>query len=355
MKPCYINSVGCVSAQNTIDNSKFLSEIVSHNSNVIEIIKPNYKEYMQGASARRMAKGVKMGIVASSIALKEAEITNPDAIITGTGMGCVIDSEKFVSAIIDNDEQFLTPTSFIQSTHNTVGAQIALGLQCKSYNFTYVHAAISFESCLLDAQLMLDEQNAHTILVGGVDELGEHTVKVHKLVHHVKKEEEIDTFSILNSNTGGAVFGEGASFFVLSSKPQASTYAKMIDLVTYNTLVINELPNKLSEFLSKHKISLKDVDAVVLGKNGDVEHDVFYEKLQKGVLKETLQINYKHLSGEFYTASSFGFWVASKILKTQQIPTELKVNNIDKKEINTILLYNQYRGKDHSFILLQKC
>ncbi len=63
MKPCYINSVGSVSTQNTLDNSQFLSKIISRNSNVIEIVKPNYKEYMQGASVRRMAKGVKMGIV----------------------------------------------------------------------------------------------------------------------------------------------------------------------------------------------------------------------------------------------------------------------------------------------------
>ena len=52
-------------------------------------------------------------------------------------------------------KNILTPTSFIQSTHNTVGGQIALGLECKGYNFTYVHASISFESALLDAQLQL--------------------------------------------------------------------------------------------------------------------------------------------------------------------------------------------------------
>ena len=50
----------------------------------------------------------------------------PDAIITGTGLGCLEDTEKFLTAMVTNKEEFLTPTSFIQSTHNTVSAQIAL-------------------------------------------------------------------------------------------------------------------------------------------------------------------------------------------------------------------------------------
>lgn len=354
MKPCFINSVGCVSTQNTIDNNQFLNDIVTYNSNVISIVKPNYRAYMQGASSRRMAKGVKMGVVASTIALKEAGITNPDAIITGTGMGCVVDSEKFLGAIIDNDEQFLTPTSFIQSTHNTVGGQIALGLKCKSYNFTYVHGSVSFETCLIDAQLMLSE-DSNTILVGGVDELGAHTTSMHKLIHHIKEEEEIATKSILNSNTNGAVFGEGASFFVLSNKQQNSSYAKLIDVATFNTLPLDSVSEKLHTFLDNNNITINDIDAVILGNNGDTEFDTIYNSLQKNVLKNTTQVVYKHLSGEYNTASSFGFWVGCKILKNQIVPKELLLNEGSKKGYSTILLYNQYRDKDHSFILLQKC
>src|SRR5690606_23802730 len=132
----YINSIGSISAQRTFDNTGFLEDIVSYHETVIPAIDPNYKDYIPPAAARRMAKGIKMGVVASKIALNGAGLENVDAIITGTGMGCVIDSEKFVSAIIDNKEEFLTPTSFIQSTHNTVGGQIALGMGCKGYNFT---------------------------------------------------------------------------------------------------------------------------------------------------------------------------------------------------------------------------
>lgn len=355
MKPCYINSVGCVSTQNTLDNSKFLDEIAVYDANVIEIIKPNYKDYMQGASARRMAKGVKMGVVASTIALKEAELESPDAIITGSGMGCLLDSEKFLRNIIDNDEEFLTPTSFIQSTHNTVGAQVALGLKCKAYNFTYVHSATSFESSLVDAQLMLDEGNAANILVGGIDELAGHTVAIHKLIDHVKTKEDINSLQVLDSGTKGSVFGEGATFFVLSDAKSDTTYASLQAVETYFNISVENVEDKLVSFLKNNDLTINDIDAVVLGNNGDVDYDTYYKNLQDGILKDVQQVAYKHLSGEFNTASAFGFWVASKILKTQTIPTELKLNTKEKENYKNVLLYNQYRGENHSFILIQAC
>jgi len=354
MSHCYINSLACVSAQHTSDNTQFLDEVVVYEKNILHAIPPNYKAYITPSASRRMAKGVKMGVVASSIALKEASIDSPDAIITGTGMGCLIDSEKFLSAIIDNNEEFLTPTSFIQSTHNTVGAQVALGLKCKAYNFTYVHAAVSFESCLVDAKLMLNENDASNVLVGGIDELGEYTTKLHELIHHVKNE-EVNTSKLLDSKTRGSVFGEGAAFFLLSGERCTNTYAQLKDVAIVHDLSIGSLQDRVHNFLNENKLSVNDIDAVILGNNGDVDFDDYYKELQTTIFSDTQQICYKHLCGEFNTASSFGFWVASKILKNQQVPDVLKTNTKDVKMYKNILLYNQYRGKNHSFILVSIC
>ncbi|MDO6596023.1 beta-ketoacyl synthase N-terminal-like domain-containing protein [Oceanihabitans sp. 2_MG-2023] len=353
MNKVYINSIASISAQKTFDNSLFLTEIENYEANVIPVINPNYKDYIPPAAARRMAKGIKMGVVASKIALQESGLDTIDAIITGTGMGCVRDSEKFVSAIIDNDEQYLTPTSFIQSTHNTVGGQIALELQCKGYNFTYVHASNSFESALLDAKLQLELDEEKNILIGGVDEIGEHTTKIHKLVNHVKAE-AIKTSDVINAQTPGAVFGEGANFFVLSNEKQASTYAEITALKTYNTLPETEVLHEASNFLKENNINIEDIDLLVLGNNGDVDFDTFYTKLTEGFIN-TQQAYYKHLCGEFNTASSFGFWLASKVLKTQTLPEAVKLNNKDTASFKNILLYNQYRGENHSFTLLKQC
>jgi 3-oxoacyl-[acyl-carrier-protein] synthase II len=354
MKKVYVNGVGSISAQKTFDTTAFLKEFENHESNTIHVINPNYKEYISPVAARRMEIGVKMGVVASKMALQDAGLNNVDAIITGTGMGCVRDSEKFLKDIIDNDEQYLTPTSFIQSTHNTVGGQIAIELSCKGYNFTYVHSSVSFESALLDAKLQLQGNEETTILIGGVDELGDHTMTMHKLINHIKSE-KVKASEVLKSKTEGAVFGEGANFFVLSNEKKATSYAEIIAVKMFNTLPISELEAAAIQFLNSNKLAVEDVDILIIGYNGDVTHDSFYDELTTKSFSNTQQIYYKHLSGEFNTASSFGFWLATKILKTQTLPDIVKLNHLKASNFKTILLYNQYRGENHSFTLLKQC
>jgi 3-oxoacyl-(acyl-carrier-protein) synthase len=353
MKNYYINGIGSVSAQDNVENDDFFDNCKEIDQSVIEAVKPNYKDYIKPTLIRRMSKGVKIGVVASSIALQEAGIDMPEAIITGTGMGCLNDSDKFLKNIIDNDEQFLTPTSFIQSTHNTVGAQIALGLGCKTYNVTYVHGATSFESTLIDAMLMIDE-GALNMLVGAVDELGSYTTSLYKLIGHVKDEKEVST-GIINSNSKGVIFSEGAQFFVLENKKTNKTYARLIDLATYNTLSEVNIEIKLRKFLKVNELDVSDLDLIILGLNGDVEYDLIYKNLQDSIFKNKPQLYYKHLSGEYNTSSSFGMWAACQIVKDQRIPEILKLNKVKATTINKILLYNQYRGENHSFTLLSSC
>ena len=353
MNNYYINGIGCVSAQDTSNSDLNFNDYSELHHNVVEVFKPNYKAYIKPAMIRRMSSGVKSGIVASSIALKEANVDLPEAIITGSGMGCLRDSEKFLESIINNKEQYLTPTSFIQSTHNTVGGQIALGLSCKSYNVTYVHQSTSFESSLLDSMMMINEGSNH-ILVGGVDEIGSHTTENHKLVDHVKKENDLKN-GILKSNSKGSVFSEGAHFFVIEKNKTVNTYAKFIDVAVYDNLEKDEVEKKLNQFLEENDMQISDIDTVVLGLNGDVDYDYYYKLLQKRTFKNTQQLYYKHLSGEYNTASAFGFWTACKIIKDQNIPEILKLNNKQVPNINNILLYNQYRGISHSFTLLSSC
>ncbi|OBQ54698.1 beta-ketoacyl synthase chain length factor [Tamlana sp. s12] len=354
MKQVYINSVASISAQKTFDNAEFLNDFIDHEAVVFPVVNPDYKAFIPPAAARRMAKGVKMSVVASKIALQESGLDQVDAIITGTGMGCLRDSEKFLSALIDNDEQYLTPTAFIQSTHNTVGGQVALELQCKGYNFTYVHASNSFESALLDAKLLLSNEEENNILVGGVDEIGEHTFKLQELVGHVKKE-PVKASELLESNTSGAVYGEGANFFVLSNEKQNNSYAELVGVKMFNTLPKTELSEALETFLASHNLKISDIDLVILGANGDADYDDYYDILSQGVFKETQQAYYKHISGEFNTASSFGFWLAAKTIQSQTLPALVKRNDLKSTGFKIVLLYNQYRHENHSFTLLKQC
>ena len=273
MSTVYINSASCISAQDTL-NKNILDSLKPENSaKIIKAIEPNYKEFIPPAMIRRMSKTVKMSSVASHYALKEAGIEKPDAIIVGTGMGCSQDSEKFLKNVIDNHEEFLTPTFFIQSTHNTVAGQIALGLQCHGYNFTYVNTSSSLEFSLLDAQLQIKDGEAENILVGSTDEQTDRTMELYCLNNTIKKESDLPA-DYLYSTTNGVIWGEGASFFVVGKDKTETTYAKLTDIKISNKLELDETSDFIQEFLTKNNLSATDIDAVILGFSSDADSDV---------------------------------------------------------------------------------
>ena len=353
MSKCvYINGIGAVSTQGIWSIGMFQqAKELEHGIN--EAVSPSYKEIIAPAMLRRMSNGVKMGIYAAQQALDEATINEPEAIITGTGLGCSIDSEKFLCGILDNQEEFLTPTSFIQSTHNTVAAQIALRLGCKGYNFTYVHRSVSFESAVLDALTQLQEAQAQNILVGGVDELSQHTYGLLQLIGQIKQNELHET--VKRSVSKGVNYAEGATFFTLSSQHKETSYAQLIDVSLQHSLDHTELPTFVEDFLTQQKIDKGQIDAIVLGINGDREYDKFYDVFGR-TFGEIPTLYYKHLTGQYDTSSAFALAVAARVLKDQGIPDILYWNNHKiSNSLTNILVYNQFNGKDHSLILVRAC
>ncbi|REC63323.1 3-oxoacyl-ACP synthase [Chryseobacterium pennae] len=352
MSTVYINSASCISVQGTLSEN-ILQNLKPENSvKIIKAIEPNYKEFIPPAMIRRMSKTVKMSSVASHYALKEAGIEQPDAIIVGTGMGCSQDSEKFLKNVIDNHEEFLTPTFFIQSTHNTVAGQIALGLQCHGYNFTYVNTSSSLEFSFLDALLQIKDGEAENVLVGSTDEQTDRTMELYCLNNTVKKEADLPA-DYLNSTTNGVIWGEGASFFVLGKDKTENAYAKLTDIKISNGLDLEETSDFIQKFLTKNNLSAKDIDAVILGYSGDANSDVYYTKAMD-LFQDSALLYYKHLSGEFNTASGFSTFIACHILKDQQIPEVMMINTERKEKVKNILLYNHLAGSDHSLVLLEK-
>jgi 3-oxoacyl-(acyl-carrier-protein) synthase len=352
MSVVYINSASCISVQDTLNKNFFENLKPENSSQVIKAIEPNYKEFIPPAMIRRMSKTVKMSSVASQHALKEAGIEKPDAIIVGTGMGCSQDSEKFLKNVIDNQEEFLTPTYFIQSTHNTVAGQIALALQCHAYNFTYVNTSSALEFSFLDAKLQILDEEAENVLVGSTDEQTERTMELYKLHNIIKKTEDLP-FNLLESNTKGVIWGEGSSFFVLGKNPTESSYAQLIDIQIINRLHQEDTQRFIEDFLIKNNLKAENIDAVILGLSGDSESDGYYTKAMD-LFPESALLHYKHLSGEFNTASGFSTFMACHILKNQHIPEVMKIQLKQKEGVENILLYNHLLGDDHSLVLLGK-
>ena len=77
MENCYINGIGCISAQRSFENDFLIEPIIYSEENILKAVKPNYKDYISPAAVRRMSSGVKNGIVASTMALKDADAESP--------------------------------------------------------------------------------------------------------------------------------------------------------------------------------------------------------------------------------------------------------------------------------------
>ena len=127
-----------------------------------------WKHLLNPMQARRLGTLMKRTLVSSLEALNGL---TPDAVITATGLGCMENSEKFLAAMLDSGETMMSPTDFMQSTHNTPGSLISIHLKDHGYNSTYSQGADSMASALLDAWLQLKSGKIRTALVGCHDEL----------------------------------------------------------------------------------------------------------------------------------------------------------------------------------------
>lgn len=350
----YINGMGCISHQNTIDVDDFFENSVVDFLPLLSAKEPDYKDYVPANMLRRMSHIIKMGVAAAKISLQQAEIENVDAIITGTGLGCFEDTDKFLKTIIENNEQLLTPTSFIQSTHNTVAGQIALLIKCHSYNFTYTQQGLSFESALVDATMFLNENKNSNILVGGLDEAIQPYFDLLLKAGHIKKQEDIVT-EIEKNKTKGFCLGEGASFFVLSNQKNKTTKAQIKGIKTFTSIKgSNDLQSKLTAFLQELNLSINDVNLVLSGNSGDAEDDKTLNESNKQLFSKTDVIYFKTLCGEYFTASAFALWLASTILEKQKIPKTL-LQEHHNKELKNILIVNQYCNTEYSFMCVSSC
>ena len=155
-----------VSCDNTNREIKILSQVeICSEEELGEI-----RDYVKPLEARRMGKIMKGSLLASLKALQQAGLEKPDAIITGTAVGCLENSERLLMQLVNEGESTLKPTYFMQSTHNTISSNVAIRLGCHGYNITYTQDDDSLEWALRDAKQLLKSGKCKTVLVGCHDE-----------------------------------------------------------------------------------------------------------------------------------------------------------------------------------------
>jgi 3-oxoacyl-[acyl-carrier-protein] synthase II len=352
----YIKGAAILSPQKTFGESAFPHEVIGYTDmNLLKCIEPVYRDFIDPMVARRMSRIVKMGVCSALQCMRDAGVEMPDAIIAGTGLGCLEDTDKFLTSIITNNEKLLNPTPFIQSTHNTLAGAIALAIKCHNYNATYTHRGFSFENALTDALLQLAENSSYNMLVGGFDEITENTYAITKRLG-LWKNHPVNNLLLPQYLTRGSLPGEGVAFFMLSGVKGPNDMAILKSVKTfYKPQDHSEVEHNTGQFLADSGLSTKDIDLVILGINGDVSTDKVYNQLMVGIFSGLPCACFKNLCGEYDTSSSFAMWLAMMVIKQQQVPVCVQMGGHMPGNINTILIYNHLRGVNHSLYLLERC
>lgn len=351
----YIRATGNISPQNSFGHPVLDGEAVSHIGNRLNCIEPDYKPFIDQKLIRRMSRVIRMGVAAAVECLRQAGVGSPAAIVTGTAYGCLEDTGTFLSKMIAQDEQLLAPTAFIQSTHNTVAAQIALMVQCKGYNNVFVHRGISFEHALLDSTLLLREGEAGNVLVGGIDEI---TDTSHAILNRfgLYRREPVSNLQLFNPVSKGTIAGEGAAFFLLANERSENDYATFDGVhVFYRPGSLGEIEVQIAAFLSAQSISLADIDLLITGRNGDSRNDGLYDQLKGSVFSKLNEAPYKHLCGEYPTSVAFALWLAASIVRLSRVPGILAGMAPIDKPVRKILIYNHFQNRHHSLMLVSAC
>jgi len=342
----YIHHISCISPQQTfseIDIEKTHAPV----ENKLLVVEPSYDGIPLGI-LRRMGKAVRVGVGAALPIVKH----KPDGIIIGTANGGMEDCIKFLNQIIEYDEGMLTPTNFVQSTANAVAGQIGLLTSNKGYNCTHVHRGLAFENAMIDVDMLLNENPANKYLLGGVDEISTYNYNIEFLGGWYKKE-KISGKDLYESNSPGTIAGEGAAMF-LANKTQSNADAQLQAVRILHSENENLIAEEMKKFIQQNIPAEEKIDLFLSGENGDNRLLKYYTACENVIDKDAAVARFKHITGEFTSVSAIAVWLACYIIKQQSIPDRLLKYKSEKKEFRNILIYNNYKGIQHSFILLSK-
>lgn len=333
----YIKSATQISVQKPLSEAWMTEPFVPEGA-YVRSQDPTFRQWINPMESRRLGRLLKRAIVTATEAMSAlgspgdgGNAAVPDAIITGTGLGCIENTELLLDQMCREGDGTLKPTNFMQSTHNTIGSLIAINTHCHGYNSTYSHKAVSFDSALLDAFMQLRLGDISTALVTGNDEMTPTYFTILQRVGYL-------------GQPGQCPAAEASVAMLLSTDADGA----LCELSDVQLAYSATPPQGLCPPDNPH------VDAILIGTNGNESNDRFYSDLIPCLPAAPL-LHYKHLFGECYSSSALGLYAAAHILAKGEAPAHLRCDGLDKPlPVSRLLVVNQSDGTCFSYITLCK-
>lgn len=303
----FIKAATQISMQQPLSEA-WMTAPVEHTEPYVRSLDPNFRDWLNPLESRRMGKILKRALVTAQKVMHDSGVQQPDAVITGTGLGCIENTELFLDQLCREGEEMLKPTYFMQSTHNTISSLISIHDHLHGYNTTYSHKSVSFDSALLDAFTQLRLGDIQTALVTGNDEMTPSYFNILQRAGYV-------------GQPGQVAAGETSVAMMLTTDPADALCE--IEEVSMSVRGVQQ--------------PLAPADLLVLGTNGVPLNDQLYREVAQqmpGV--ETFE--YKRLFGESYTVSGLGVYAAAHLLSQGRAGRVLFVNHSDNLNVTAVTL-----------------
>jgi 3-oxoacyl-(acyl-carrier-protein) synthase len=320
---------------------------------------------------KRMGRGQELAIAAVKRAIAScASCADPPArggqtaVSVGTAWAEEGDEIVFLENLIKLGEKAAKPAYFVNSVKNALASQLALTFGFQGENQTFAHDALSFESALWQGAHLLRAGRARHAVVCGVDALVEfQEIHGHLLGWYGTDPTPLAPLSAQRRSAGqGTLPGEGAAAFVLTAPGVAAApLARLVSVRARGPLQRTPVLSASSEMsfieqaLRDAGTRLDDVGLVLLGANGDPALDEIYSEVAGGLRAHApgLAVGvYRHLTGDFATASALGFELAVRAVAGRAVPIEVCIVEGAPRSIECVLLYHLTSASYHSAMLV---
>jgi len=313
---------------------------------------------------KRLGRGQAMAIVAVKRALDGCTASpargSSTAVSVGTAWAEEGDEITFLENLIKLGEKGAKPAFFVNSVKNALASQLALTFGYQGENQTFAHDALSFESALWQGAHLVRVGRAAHAVVCGVDALIElHEMQGHLLGFFATRPAPLAPLAAGPASVGqGTIPGEGAAAFVLT--PPGATAAPLARLVSVRgrgplqrapALAVRDELAFVEQGLREASVEPDELGLLLVGANGDSALDAVYAEVVQGLRARApgLAVGvYRHLTGDFPTASALGFELAVRAVASRTVPSEVRRVAGSPANIERVLLYHLASAGYHS-------
>ena len=256
-------------------------------------------EGLDEGTVRRLKRLPRLVLALAIAAGKTAETSaQPDAVFFGTGWGGLSETSDFLAQLFSSGERFASPTDFMNSVHNAPAGHAAIHLQAKGANITLTDGDYSFEQSLFSAGL-IEHAAGEAFMVIGADE------------YHEKLTPLFDA-----SAAAAAIPSDGGGGLLLQLSSE-STGLRIAPLFISN--------DPVPELTLQHLLTVLGGPGAIDKKYGAVFAGIpsayrFQGRQQLDLFVKAARclcpiIDYRHVTGEFASASALAAVIALESVK----------------------------------------